>query len=394
MPDMLRLWSMLADGGLLAAGKAALPGATGFGIPRMQVAVEAVLTRGHGSRVVFELDHEAELAALEPGAAKSVLGVLGRQPAIVARLRAAPGFKALPADEQRRILIYVAGSTSLSTGGATAFDRVLADKRKRKDPDAFRKALHAQPGMAELATLPEVPPEAVAVRLEVPEQVNQHPFHSGNSDAIRNRVVFDDPVTATAFNKNQIDVMQPKKPPTAAAGKLPSVADVVSVLRRLGRPSRATIVRVDLNPKRNPDDKVWAKTPGYADANFRSDMSAGSDGVADVYPLAEGRTIASMVGALAHESGHAVSDRLWGDDTGATGTRAPTNAAWRPWYDATVADGFRTSKYAKASLHEDFAEAWELFTTTRGTPREAEVKSLMPHRYTIMAGVLTSEHTG
>ena len=102
--------------------------------------------------------------------------------------------------------------------------------------------------------------------------------------------------------------------------------------------------------------------------------------------------MADMASALAHESGHAVAGRLWGDP-GQTGTNPPTNASWLPWFNAATADGFRASKYAKASLDEDFAEAWLMFTTTAGTPRAGEVRALMPARYAVMTGIVASEHS-
>ena len=189
MQGMIALWRAMTEAlGLLEAARAALPGAAGVNIPRMQVAMEAVLRRGHGSRILFELDNSAVLATLEPGAAQRILAAIGREAAVVPRLRAAAGFQALSIDEQRRVLVFAAGSTSLSSGGARAFDAVLASRRKRADPAAFRAALRAQPGMRELARAPEVNAESVAVRVGVPVGVNQHPYHSGPADAMRTRV--------------------------------------------------------------------------------------------------------------------------------------------------------------------------------------------------------------
>jgi hypothetical protein len=122
-------------------------------------------------------------------------------------------------------------------------------------------------------------------------------------------------------------------------------------------------------------------------------MTAGADGVVDIYPTATAQSLENMVSAVSHESGHAVSMRLWGHPN-QVNPNPPQNPTWMPWWQAMQSDGFAASKYAKASVMEDFAEAWKMYTLSRRAPaRHAEVRTLMPARCVIMDGILKTEHT-
>ena len=314
---------------------------------------------------------------------------------VVNDLYTAAGFQALTPEEQTRVLVYVSGHTSLSEGGAAAIRAILDDPVQAADPEAFRQALSAQTGQPQLGQLRETLPETT-ITVDAAVSVSNHPFHSGPANALQYVVHIADAATATAFNANTISIMEPAVRPAASVGILPSIADVETMIRRLPRPSRATITRIDLNPARNPDDAFWATQPGYASTNFTSDMTAGANGVVDVYPLASGRTVESATETAIHESGHAISIRLWGEpdlpDTSGTGTTP--NPTWDPWRQAITADNFTPSGYARASVSEDFAEAWLMFLQHRGTPREGEVRTLMPARCRLLDNVVRSEGTG
>lgn len=313
---------------------------------------------------------------------------------VVNGLYTAAGFQALTPDEQSRVLVYASGHTSLSEGGAVAIRAILDDPVQAADPEAFRQALSAQTGQLQLGQLRETLPETT-ITVDPPVAVSNHPYYSGPANALQHVVHIDDTATATAFNANTISIMEPVVPPAAAVGTLPSVAEVETMIRRLPRPSRATITRIDLNPAPNPDDAFWATQPGYAAANFTSDMTAGADGVVDVYPSVGGRTIESATETALHESGHAVSLRLWGESDlpDASGSGTTPNPTWDPWRQAMAADNFTPSGYARASVVEDFSEAWLMLLQYRGTPREGEVRTLMPERCRLLDDVMRSEGT-
>jgi hypothetical protein len=89
-----------------------------------------------------------------------------------------------------------------------------------------------------------------------------------------------------------------------------------------------------------------------------------------------------------------VSLRLWGeaDLPKPTGGTSP-NPTWAPWRAAITADNFTPSGYARASVREDFAEAWKMFLQYRGTPREGEIRTLMPARCRLLDDVIRREGT-
>jgi hypothetical protein len=144
----------------------------------------------------------------------------------------------------------------------------------------------------------------------------------------------------------------------------------------------ALIKRIDLNPAVNPDDAKWAADPGYAKATGGSFpgsyMTCGSDGVVSIYPTApeHAQSVEELSAALLHESGHAESDKAWGD--------SPSDKGWDPWKAAMASDGLSASKYAQAAPTEDFAETWLQYQQVRGTPREYELSKLMPARFAIL----------
>ena len=70
-------------------------------------------------------------------------------------MRAAAGFQALTPDEQTRVVTYVGGHTSLSTGGAAAIRAVLNDPARAADPEAFRRAMSQQTGQPLLGEVRE-----------------------------------------------------------------------------------------------------------------------------------------------------------------------------------------------------------------------------------------------
>jgi hypothetical protein len=106
-------------------------------------------------------------------------------------------------------------------------------------------------------------------------------------------------------------------------------------------------------------------------------MTAGADGIVDIYPDTSPYNPTTGRTSIEHESGHTVSQQLWGTDT--------TNKKWKPWRDAMKRDGISASTYARSSADEDFAEHWALFMEVRHGPREEELRLLFPARWAILA---------
>jgi hypothetical protein len=151
---------------------------------------------------------------------------------------------------------------------------------------------------------------------------------------------------------------------------------------------------VDLNPVPNPADVELRKNPAnnVGGVPFYSAMTAESDGLVHVYPSPDNEDLTRIVWHLVHESGHELSQRILSD--------GGTDKGWSAWLKAMSDDGgMAVSGYAKVSLDEDFAEAWALWQPARGTPHEAEVARLIPHRVRIMqamieTGMLPPEQSG
>ena len=209
--------------------------------------------------------------------------------------------------------------------------------------------------------------------LEGPTDVKNFKFASGKADALRYVAKIG------AVTESTIPIYLPKNFNNAAGTLfLPSVNDVVDILSRGPEQVRRMVKEVHVNPGRNPADAYWATQPGYSNvANFRSYMTAGADGIVDIYPSTTPHNADVGRTSIAHESGHTVSQKLWGTDT--------TNKKWKPWRDAMKSDGISASTYARSSADEDFAEHWALFMEVRHGPREEELRILFPARWAILA---------
>lgn len=199
--------------------------------------------------------------------------------------------------------------------------------------------------------------------LRAPEEVKNYAFATGRADAIRYEV---------EINGRRIPVYVPKN--VSHDGEVHSIHEVAKALAALPESSRANIQRIDVEPKRNPQDSQWARE--YKEPGFRSYMTAGADGVVQVYPTWGNQTQSQMDGALLHESGHIVSQKRWGSNH-----RDPR---WQAWKDAMKKDPQIASTYAANSPHEDFAEAYKYYHQIKGTPKEASERRWMGERFKIL----------
>jgi len=201
-----------------------------------------------------------------------------------------------------------------------------------------------------------------------PQEVTDHPFQSGPADALRYNV---------DVGGQTIPVYVPKTP-GAAQGQSHSVDEIAKGLAALPETSRALVNQVNMDPSQNPDDAFWAQE--YNRPNFRSYMTAGSDGVVDIYSLPSKNSQDYLDGTMIHETGHIWSQQNWGSET---------DARWNDWKGAMSRDSGMTSEYAKASLGEDFSETLQQYHQVKGTPQEAEFRRTMPNRFRIIDEIET-----
>lgn len=151
------------------------------------------------------------------------------------------------------------------------------------------------------------------------------------------------------------------------------MAELVGTLQRLPPESLTSVQSIVMNPVRNPSDDYFAKQFNIPD--FRSAMTAGGDArQIHVYPST---SVATALQSFVHEVGHLVSmDAFKSVDS--------STPEWDVWRNAVNNDVIAVSRYAKGATHEDFAESYSLYMSTKGTPRHDEYRALMPWRFAIL----------
>jgi hypothetical protein len=336
----------------------------------------------------------AALLTLQRSAGNQAVGrLLARTPQqdTLKAMQATKGYGALSADEKARMDTLVGGGTSLAVHAwdkmKALLDKAGTDKDAAKTFQDFLKGkswLNFDTRLPGEKRLPQSPFTKAG-----PTDVKDHPYRSGKADAKKTDVTITStwPDGATQFHT--IPIFEPKAFAPPKPGRvLPAVDDMAKVLAEIPVQSRAIITRVDLHPKPNPDDAIWQADPNYnpSGGEFVSHMTCGSDGIVDVFPASANANLIEVETTLIHETGHAISNKKWGDDT--------TKAKWDDWRKARTADGISVSKYGDSSDAEDFAESWMLFSTAYGTALEAEVRTLIPNRVKLMDSFIEHKDTG
>ncbi len=340
--------------------------------PRVRVAIRAWRHRGQGSRAGFEIEHRDDLAKVSPTDRAAFLGWIGQEAGAVTQMRATEGYMKLSQEERDRLDVYVGGGTSLSEGAVTELQKALADTHQDKSKAAtFRKFLHAQKGIAPGVRPTPNPRLEHVSEVGDPVDVSGFSFKSGKADAVRHDVKVGE------GDATVIPVYLPKNDPPEGLF-LPSLEEIVTMLASANEHTRRSIAMVRANPGRNPEDRAWAGAKGMT--GFRSFMTAGADGVVDIYPQTDASRMSELRAAAEHESGHVVSMRAWGNN--------PHGLKWAPWREAMRKDKFAASSYAKTGILDDFAEAWAMLMEVEGTAREKELEILMPNRYKVLKTLL------
>jgi hypothetical protein len=358
----------------------------GWGTSHVRAALAAVMLKGEISRVGFAAEHASsnDLAVLPAQDAAQVLDVLGPTVPELAAMQQSKGFQALRPDEQARLTFLIGGSTSLSVHAPAALRTVLADRRANKDdPATFRKFLTDEKYQRFHPGLPsgkarQRDPFTVRTAVEVPN----YAFGGQGTltaNAIRYDVVIDAKDATGKDFQQTIPVFIPKSGgPKDKRYQIPTINEVAETLASTPDVSRSKIVHVDMHwmtESSAPD------TGGPPPDNVETKMAAGADGVVNIYPIKnQPHDRATLAMSLIHETGHTASLAAWGD--------SDTDKRWDPWRAAMKADGMAVSQYSKESLDDDFAESWAFYVPVVGTPREAEVRALIPARCKLMDTLL------
>ncbi|RKG63094.1 hypothetical protein D7W79_40625 [Corallococcus exercitus] len=292
-------------------------------------------------------------------------------------LAASPGFQGMKPADQQKLLRYVGGTNrDLSGPARAALDKKLGTDAYKK-ADAGKQTAQLQKFLTDQPATPDVvSPQKDAFKdkrlpytLHGPTKAKDIEFQSGKADAVKYEVEVDG---------RKIPVYLPKKMDKTSTH---SIDEVAKGLAALPKSSRALVKEVLVEGKPNPDDAYWAKE--YNDPNFSSYMTAGADGVINVYPSKPKQSQDYLDGTMIHETGHTLSMKTWGSDD--------SDKRWDGWKAAVKSDGIVPSKYAKASVGEDFGETLQLYQQVKGTSQEAEVRAMMPERFKIIDSLIAGK---
>ncbi|HYV50141.1 MAG TPA: LysM domain-containing protein [Myxococcaceae bacterium] len=278
-------------------------------------------------------------------------------------------FAGLNPDEQRKLVDYASGRNPISTSGRDELARLSASPKTTADQ--LRNLLATEPGAPSVvAGLPAIAePAREPYQINGPTQVD-NTFASGAAPAAR----YDVEIAGQTIPVYLSQSVEPKD------GVMHSLEEVVKGLSALPASSRALIKQVNMDGKRNPADAYWEQV--YNQPGFRSYMTAGASGVVDIYPTVYQQTQHACDASLIHETGHILSGRTWGN--------WQSDPRWSGWDAATQKDGLAPSEYARSSRTEDFSEALTLYQLSKGTPYEAEYRSMFPERWSALEAVLAA----
>jgi hypothetical protein len=355
----------------------------GWGTSHIRSALAAVMLKGEISRVGFADEHaptNLDLSVLTASDAGLVLDVLGPAVPELAAMQRTKGFHALRPEEQARLTYLIGGSTSLSAPAPGALRTVLADRRANKDdPATFRKFLTDEKYLQFDVGLPRGnarprDPFTVGPAVEAPKYAFGG-LASLATDAIRRDVVIDARDATGKVFKQTIPVFIPKAGgPKDKAYGIPTINEIAETLAATPDISRSKIVRVEVHPI---PSRITATGRGPLPDDEEVHMAASGNGVMNIFPIKNApHDRASIAGDLIHETGHTASLAARGD--------SETDQRWEPWRAAMKSDGIAVSQYGKETVDEDFAESWALYARAVDTPREAEVRALIPARCKLM----------
>lgn len=299
------------------------------------------------------------------------------QTLVATRLAGVPGFLASPPHVQRML------KGLLALKGDPVFDRAAEELRRTLDAPAFRALAPQAQASALLELLKKKPllhsvlpnfgarrENLTAVSFGSPRwQDGARLFRTGATPAPRAAVY---PLTMTIGSASKhFEVALPESWPDDQRQR--ALRDVVNTLQSLPPESLTSVQAIVMNPVKNPDDAWFAQQ--FNMPGFTSAMTAGgSDRQIHVYPST---TVTASLQSFVHEVGHLVSIDAFGSVDSST-------PGWDVWRNAVANDVISVSRYATEKTHEDFAETYSLYMSSKGTPRHDEYRALMPSRFAIL----------
>ena len=161
----------------------------------------------------------------------------------------------------------------------------------------------------------------------------------------------------------------------AAPAHYPSVPHLARALAALGALLRAFVSRVEVVPSCSPVGAL---------------VETSSDGLVTLYPQTEPWTQDLLDQLLAHELGHRLSMHGFELRGRALPPWDAENPGWAPWRAACESDGFGPWQGVRRHISEDFVGTLGLYLEARGTPREAELRALIPARTRILSQLVAS----
>lgn len=285
------------------------------------------------------------------------------------RLTGLPGYQALDAESKGRLDALIGGPTNgLSYRARTRLDAlardVQVDSRVVQSKELKRflsEGQHLPANVSDLADSGSGAPGRLSAARDLGEQTFQGTRAPATSQTI-------------TVHGREIALVYPNELKTIdATGKLPTPQEVAAALGRMPASQVGSIRSVTLSPIENPSNGFWGKE--YKIGNFQSAATAGPDGKVTIYPSAW--TTDALASTLRHELGHVLDPTLGAVPGGQVQARAD-------WSRAQAADLSFSSTYAKASVAEDVAETFALYTATRGTPAHDELRAIFPNRFRIL----------
>lgn len=340
-----------------------------------------------------DLETDAEFKKLPAATQRLVRQALAKNqgnPADVdtlARLAQSAGFNRLNAAEQKHLINFVGGTNLELSQGARAELRTILDNPNadKSNPATFRKFLKEQPSLPSGVNTEPGASDARrrAYTVTGPVEEKNYDFYSGAGDAQKYTV-------ETGGKKIPVYVGKDQDPNETYQ----TIDEVAKGLAALPPESLEKVTGVNVDPKLDPDDAYWEKE--YNTPGLRAYMSAGADGVINIYPGRQ--TQHYLDGSMIHETGHTFSQQRLGVKTnnklGDLLKHLSGKIAWSDWKSAMKKDGISPSGYARdtaaanGSPDEDFAETFQLYMEVRGKPQAAEIRAIMPERFALLDKLL------
>lgn len=288
----------------------------------------------------------------------------------VANAQALPGFEELEASEQRQLRALLGGETNpISHNAREAFGRMsatLEGKSAEDQADAMRDF------MKEATYLPELTLQALPY---------DHDFDTSGvsfSEATETEFDFQYGGMQEALSyqmtvgERTFEVVMPRELAEGFQNRhVPSLESIGGAIARLDPESLADM----------PDQVVVSPAPP---PNENPSAEAKRGGPMVLYPTLAPRGGPELFGTIQHEVGHFDNFEALGDleEAAASEDYAATN--WGRWQAAMFGDGLQPSRYAHKDMMENYAETYNLYMGSRGTPAAQEYREMFPARFGLL----------